>query len=96
MPPSVGQICRTPFEETSCLVKVIEIESNHPVVPKQTAKILYLEDSPHGYKKHTLGLYFWDELKPARVEDYCDHPCDEYFDDGSCKCTKLWIEDTEC
>lgn len=92
MPPKLGQICRTPYKNTSCFVKVLDILDEHAFPNKRIARVLFLEDSPAGYSKHTEGDYFLEELKPVRKTDYCDHPCDEYFQDGSCRCTNFWDE----
>lgn len=63
MPIEIGQRARTPFEPSG-LVEVVEIEGLHPVVPRQTVLVRYLEPHPHGYPGGTLGRYFADELRP--------------------------------
>lgn len=59
---SPGDLCWTPFEPHG-LVKVLEIEGNHPVVPKRTVRVQFQHDHV-GHAALTKGRYFLDELIP--------------------------------
>jgi hypothetical protein len=54
-----GDICRTPFEPSG-LVMVIEVWDR--AEPRPAARIVHLEDHPHGYKRGETGWYHADEL----------------------------------
>jgi hypothetical protein len=47
------------------LVEVVGIEDIHPLMPRQTVLVRFLDRHPHRYPAGTLGYYFRDELRPV-------------------------------
>src|SRR6266853_298685 len=59
----VGEVYRTPYDPAG-LVEVMELEPGE-CHGRRTAKVLYLLDHPHGYKRGEIGRYLVDELRPT-------------------------------
>src|SRR5260370_27355612 len=59
----VGEVCRTAYEAGG-LVEVMELEPGE-CHGRRTARVLYLHDHPHGYKRGEIGRYLIDELRPT-------------------------------
>lgn len=57
----VGSLCWTP--EPRGLVKILEIEGEHPVVARRTARVMFLH-AHAGYAVWSEGRYFLDDLIP--------------------------------
>ncbi len=57
----VGRTARTPFEPSG-LVRIIEVEPIDPLTGRQTCRVEFLDDHPHGYAKGTVGRYFVEQL----------------------------------
>lgn len=54
-----------------------------------------VEDAAQVDEQDTAHLAYMDELFSL---DQCDHPCRDYFELGSCKCTgykSVWVEENE-
>ena len=65
MPLQIGMYVQTPFSPNG-LVEVVGIEDHlHPLMPRQTVLVRFLDRHPLGYPASTLGRYFRDELCPA-------------------------------
>ena len=64
MPLQIGMHAHTPFSPSG-LVEVVRIEDLHPLMPRQTVLVRFLDRHPHGYPAGTLGRYFRDELRPV-------------------------------
>jgi len=64
MPLQIGMCAQTPFSPSG-RVEVVGIEDLHPLMPRQTVLVRFLDRHPHGYPAGTLGRYFRDELRPV-------------------------------
>ena len=64
MPLQIGMHAQTPFSPSG-LVEVVGIEDLHPLMPRQTVLVRFLDRHPHRYPAGTLGYYFRDELRPV-------------------------------
>ena len=64
MPLQIGMHAQTPFSPSG-LVEVVGIEGIHPLMPRQTVLVRFLDRHPHRYPAGTLGYYFRDELRPV-------------------------------
>ena len=58
----VGEVYRTPYDPAG-LVEVMELEPGE-CHGRRNARVLYLHDHPHGYKRGEIGRYLMDELRP--------------------------------
>ena len=61
-----GDIMRTPFEPWG-RVKILAINTGL-LYGRQTCRVEFIEDHPHGYPQGHIGHYLMDDLKPLEAE----------------------------
>jgi hypothetical protein len=64
MPLQIGMHAQTPFSPSG-LVEVVGIEELHPLMPRQTVLVRFLDRDPHRYPAGVLGRYFRDKHRPV-------------------------------
>ncbi len=65
---TVGEVYRTPYDPAG-LVEIRELEPGE-CHGRRTARVLYLHDHPHGYKRGEIGRYLVDELRPTLGQEF--------------------------
>jgi hypothetical protein len=64
LPLQIDMHAQTPFSPSG-LVEVGGIEDLHPLMPRQTVLVRFLDRDPHRYPAGVLGRYFRDEHRPV-------------------------------